>query len=113
MSQNFLCTFNPFNMRMGSNGVAQSEIQETIYYSESKFWQALLLISKANADNQKWMQQVLQLDLLSGKFVLNFEYLLRFHPQHVQFHFYFFILQISLEQHAMNACSFIFTFFHA
>jgi len=38
---------------------------------------------------------------------------LRFHPQHVQFHFYLFILQISLEQHAMNACSSIFTFFHA
>jgi len=38
---------------------------------------------------------------------------LRFHPQHIQFHFYFFILQISLEQHAMNACSSIFTFFHA
>jgi len=39
--------------------------------------------------------------------------LLRFHPQHVRFHFYFFILPISLEQHAMNACSSIFTFFHA
>ena len=36
---------------------------------------------------------------------------LRFHPQHVWFHFYF--LQSLLEQHAMNACSFIFTFFHA
>jgi len=43
----------------------------------------------------------------------NMTLLLRFHPQHVRFHFYFFILQISLEQHAMNTCSSIFTFFHA
>jgi len=34
---------------------------------------------------------------------------LRFHLKHIQFHF----LQILLEQHAMNTCSFIFTFFHA
>jgi len=38
---------------------------------------------------------------------------LQFHPQHVQFHFYISFLQISPEQHAMNACSSIFTFFHA
>jgi len=37
---------------------------------------------------------------------------LRFHPQHVRFHFYFSFYK-SLEQHAMNACSSIFTFFHA
>jgi len=34
--------------------------------------------------------------------------LLRFHPIHVRFYFY-----KSLEQHAMNACSSIFTLFHA
>ena len=37
-------------------------------------------------------------------------HLLRFHPIHVRFHFYFYK---SLEQHAMNACSSIFTLFHA
>jgi len=39
-------------------------------------------------------------------------YLLRFHPIHVRFHFYF-SFHKTLEQHAMNACSSIFTFFHA
>jgi len=36
---------------------------------------------------------------------------LRFHLEHIQFYFYF--SQSLLEQHATNACSFIFTFFHA
>jgi len=40
------------------------------------------------------------------------KFLLRFYPQHVQFYFYFSFYK-SLEQHAMNTCSSIFTIFHA
>ena len=54
----------------------------------------------------------LDADACCKKYILEQQPVLWFHPIHVWFHFYFSFHE-SLEQHAMNACSSIFTFFYA
>ena len=56
--------FDPFNLQHGSRENWHSKIQEVIYYGESHFWQAVSNIIKAQPWHLKWMQQVLQQELV-------------------------------------------------
>jgi hypothetical protein len=64
MSNNTLTAFNPFALSSGSKQDDHLKMQEVIYYGESRFRQALIKISTAHADLQRWMQKWLQTELV-------------------------------------------------
>jgi hypothetical protein len=64
MFQKSITAFRPFALKNGSKSADQARYQEVIYYGESRFRQALLLISRANYAAQKWMQSNLRAELV-------------------------------------------------
>ena len=59
-----ICLFNPFNHQHSSDQGWHRHVQEVIYYGDSRFWQALADISKADAQHQLWMQGCLKEELV-------------------------------------------------
>jgi hypothetical protein len=55
---------NPFNLQHGSDHNLHSNVQEILYYAESRFWCILNEISKADLDRQSWTQKLLQRELV-------------------------------------------------
>jgi hypothetical protein len=49
--------YNPFSIR--TQDIFLDQIQEIMYYAESRFRQALLAISRANVEKQDWMMDCL------------------------------------------------------
>ncbi|KAF8954528.1 hypothetical protein BDZ97DRAFT_1864547 [Flammula alnicola] len=64
MSSHSIRTFNPFNLQHGSNKNWHIKVQEVIYYGESRFRQALAVITKSDGRHQEWMQRCLQRELM-------------------------------------------------
>ncbi|KAF8814635.1 hypothetical protein BYT27DRAFT_7081820, partial [Phlegmacium glaucopus] len=56
--------FNPFLLQSISQKGFHIEIQEVIYYAESRFWCILNEISNGPIDRQGWMQKLLHCELL-------------------------------------------------
>ncbi|KAF8157947.1 hypothetical protein B0H34DRAFT_858828 [Crassisporium funariophilum] len=59
--------FSVFSLQLGADAKLHSRLQEILWYAESQFRQALLVIHTAADRHQKWMQSALQDEL---KFVL-------------------------------------------
>ncbi|KAF8164789.1 hypothetical protein B0H34DRAFT_670799 [Crassisporium funariophilum] len=59
--------FSVFSLQLGADAKLHSRLQEILWYAESRFRQALLVIHTAADRHQKWMQSALQDEL---KFVL-------------------------------------------
>ena len=55
--QTTLKIFDPFLLK--PHDILLDEIQELLYYAESRFRQALLALSRADVKNQKWMLHLL------------------------------------------------------
>lgn len=56
--------FHPFSLQHGSKRQLHMEIQEAIYYAESRFRKACIVISRAPATDVRWMQKILNLELV-------------------------------------------------
>lgn len=67
MSNNILSIFNPFSLQSGPKNQLQQQSQEVIWYAESRFRRALLVISEQNVLVQKWMQKFLYSELVRSK----------------------------------------------
>jgi hypothetical protein len=64
--QSSIHTFDPFNLQQGSNKEWHVKVQRIIYYGESRFRQAAAtMIQTADNRRQRWMQQLLQQELVS------------------------------------------------
>ncbi|KAF8955609.1 hypothetical protein BDZ97DRAFT_1764655 [Flammula alnicola] len=63
MSHNVLASFNPFSLQNGSKAKCHHRTQQIIWYGESRLRQALIVISKADAEAQAWMQHILREEL--------------------------------------------------
>ncbi|KAF8958977.1 hypothetical protein BDZ97DRAFT_1923289 [Flammula alnicola] len=69
MSRHVLAIFSPFSLQNGSTKSCHRLTQDIIWYGESRFRQALIVISKADAEMQRWMQYCLREELF---YVLGF-----------------------------------------
>ncbi|KAF8799829.1 hypothetical protein BYT27DRAFT_7263438 [Phlegmacium glaucopus] len=61
-------SIRPFNPLLPQSG-SQKDIQEVIYYAESRFWYILNEISTTPIDHQRWTQKLLHRELL---FILSY-----------------------------------------
>ncbi|KAF8801935.1 hypothetical protein BYT27DRAFT_7113917, partial [Phlegmacium glaucopus] len=59
-----ICPFNPFLLQSISQKGFHIDIQEVIYYAESRFWCILNEISNGPSDRQGWTQKLLHRELL-------------------------------------------------
>jgi hypothetical protein len=60
--------YNAFDLHLASDDGFHLKVQQLIVYSESRFRQALLIITKASQNDQKWMQINLQKEVVSDLF---------------------------------------------
>ena len=65
MSNKTLSIFNPFSLQSGPKGPLQMQVQEIIWYAESRFRRVLLELDQANFNKQRWMQKILYSELVS------------------------------------------------
>lgn len=68
MANHQISVFSAFSLQMGSNAGQQLQSQWILWYAESRFRQALLVIHKATERDQGWMQCTLRDELVSGIF---------------------------------------------
>ena len=64
-----LSLFHPFSLQVGSNEAVHYRTQQIVWYTESRFRQALIKISQADIQHQKWMQAYLQQELVGPECV--------------------------------------------
>ena len=57
--------FNLLNLRNGSQNDMVIEMQEILYYAESRFWSILIDITSKADRNLQWYQQLLHRELVS------------------------------------------------
>lgn len=62
--------FNTFSLQLGANSYQHREIQQVIWYAESRFRQALVIFHDAPDPNQRWMQSALREELVGHTFNL-------------------------------------------
>src|ERR1700742_2825485 len=70
MSQIEITAFHPFSLQSSPSGAEQRREQKIVYYCESRFRQALLVISQASATAQQWMQQCLHVEVVGCSLLL-------------------------------------------
>lgn len=64
MPQKAIVAFNPFRLHNGSSRVNQTQIQEIVYYTESRFRKILPAIHQADNRNKIWMEKILNHELV-------------------------------------------------
>jgi hypothetical protein len=60
--------FNPFSLQLGADSDHHRQIQQVIWYAESRFRQALVIFHDAPDPKQRWMQSALREELVSHTF---------------------------------------------
>ena len=73
MSSQALRTFNPFNLYHGSHRQNHVLAQEVVYYGESRFRHILRVISNAEANRQKWLQQWLHREVVRSNLIFQYK----------------------------------------
>lgn len=56
--------FSPFSLQLGADSTQHTKLQEVLWYAESRFRQALLVIHTISDRHQIWMQSALRDELV-------------------------------------------------
>lgn len=70
MSNQEFVVFNPLTTLTGAHYSIHTDIQELVYYAESRFRAALLVIAMSPIDQQEWKQHFLCAEVVCNEFNL-------------------------------------------